>query len=301
MKGLLERLQQKPLLADGAMGTLLYARGVPITQCLEALVVEQPALIAAIHADYARAGAGLITTHTFGANRLRLASHHLAEQVRDFNLQAVALAHQVRVDTGCDFLIAGNVGPLGKQVNWAGALARETVIAAFQEQIAALVEGGVDLLLFETFSDVQELVVAIEVAKQLSALPIVASMSYAENGLTLAGQGVDEVTRRLLAAGVDVIGTNCSVGPAQMMATLRTMREIAPHTLLSVTPNAGLPSIASGGQACYPIGAQEFAQYVSQFLALGARMVGSCCGTTPEYIAAMRRAMYRNLIYGRFG
>jgi homocysteine S-methyltransferase len=293
MLSFLERLQKGPLLGDGAIGTLLYGRGFGFDQCLEALVVAQPQLIAAIHEEYVRAGADLITTHTFGANRLRLTHHGLADKVSDLNRRAVALVRELRVVTGEGFLIAGNVGPVGKRLKWADPQERSMVANAYGEQIALLAEAGVDLLLFETFSDVAELEVAIEQAKATSALPIVASMSYGEDGLTLAGQAAGEVATRLAAAGVDVIGANCSVGPAQMVETLREMVAAAPQAIFSVTPNAGLPIHDEDSELCYPVGARAFAEYVPQFLKLGARVVGGCCGTTPEYVAAIRRAMDR--------
>lgn len=285
------QLQEKPLLGDGAMGTLLFGRGVNYSQCLEALVVEQPALIAGIHAEYGRAGADLITTHTFGANRLRLAGFGYAGRVAEFNATAVALAKAVRAATGRHFAIAGNVGPVGRRVTWTDAGEAGGVAAAFAEQIGALAEAGVDLLLMETFSDAHELVTAVQVAKEISVLPVVASMSYSADGLTLAGQSVGEMTAHLLAAGADVLGVNCSVGPAQMVATLRALRAAAPNALASVTPNAGLPVTGEDGALHYPLDAQAFSEYVPQFVEMGARIVGGCCGTTPEYTAAMRRAL----------
>ena len=291
MNDFLAQLQRQPLLGDGAMGTLLFERGFGFDQCLEALVVEQPAMVAAIHTDYARAGAEIITTHTFGANRWRLAKHGLEGKVSDFNGKAVALAKQVRAAMGRAFWIAGNIGPVGRLVNWADEGECKGVAAAYAEQIGALAEAGVDLLLFETFSYVQELELAVQVAKTISPLPMVALMSYGEDGLTLMGQGVGEATRRLIAAGVDVVGANCSVGPAQMVETLRDMRAAAPDALLSATPNAGLPAQGEDGVWHYPVGAEEFAAYVPTFLAKGARLVGGCCGTTPEHTAAMRRVM----------
>ena len=291
MNEFLRRLQAQPLLGDGAMGTLLFARGVSINACLEALVVDRPALVAGIHAEYARAGADVMTTHTFGANRMRLALHGLENMVREFNLAAVALAQQVRAESGHNFLIAGNVGPVGKAVVWEDSAERDVVEQTLREQIGALAEAGVDLLLFETFSDVAELEVAVRMARGLCSLPVVASMSYGAEGVTLAQQGVDEVTRRLLAVGADVIGTNCSVGPAQMVETLRVMRSVAPQGVLSVTPNAGLPVVGEDGSLWYPVGAAEFAEFVPIFLAMGASLLGGCCGTTPEHVAAMRRVL----------
>jgi homocysteine S-methyltransferase len=284
----IQRLRTQPLLADGAMGTMLYTRGVRIDQCLEALVIECPALVAAIHEEYARAGADIITTHTFGANRFRLAYHGLESRVVEFNSAAVRLVQEVREATGRGFFIAGNVGPVGKRMDWNDAAERNGVADALGTQMSVLAGAGVDLLLFETFSDLMELEVAVQVAKEVCNLPLVASMSYGDHRLTLAGQRADVVTTRLLAAGVDVVGANCSVGPAQMVEILRIMREAAPHGMFGVTPNAGLPVQDEDGQICHPVGAAEFAGYVARFLVLGARIVGGCCGTTPEHTTAMR-------------
>jgi homocysteine S-methyltransferase len=282
------RRQVRPLLADGAMGTLLLASGVPPGACLEALVVERPEMIGAIHAAYARAGADMITTHTFGANRIRLAYYGLQDEVVPLNKAAVSLAQQVRDSLKLDFLIAGNVGPVGKAVAWENQTERAEVAAAFHEQIAALVEQGVDLLLFETFSDVEELALAVQCGRALCSLPIVASLSYGADGLTLAGQDVATVTRRLVDAGVDVVGVNCGVGPAQMVVTLSEMSATAPSAMFSVSPNAGLPQHGVDGQLHYPVDAEEFAGYLPHYLSQGVVMVGGCCGTTPAHVAALR-------------
>jgi homocysteine S-methyltransferase len=295
MNGLLEQLHKAPLLGDGAMGTLLFARGIATDHCLEALVVEQPMLVATIHEEYARAGADYLTTHTFGANRLRLATYGLDSHVGEFNRKAVELARNARAATERGLLIAGNVGPVGQRVDWDDDQMGHRVADAFAEQIEALVEAGVDFLLFETFSDVQELAVAVQIAQSLGGastrLPIVASMSYGEDGLTPAGQSVEEVTARLRTIGVDVIGANCSVGPAHMIAILRRMHETAPHLSFSVTPNAGLPVMEEEGVLRYPVGPHEFAAFMPNYLSMGAVMAGGCCGTTPAHIKAMRAVM----------
>lgn len=288
MQSFLEALQSRPLLGDGAMGTLLFARRVEIGSCLEALVCDQPTLIASIHAEYAAAGADVITTHTFGANRLRLGLHGFQDHVTELNTEAVKLARAVREHSGRDFYIAGNVGPVGKRVDWGNGVECERVAAAFDEQVRALVDGGVDLLLFETFSDVEELAVAVGIAKQLCDLPVVASMSFGEDELTLSSESVADVLPRLVNCGADVLGANCSVGPMQMVETLRLMQKIAPDARFSVSPNAGLPEMGADGQLHYPMGVEEYAAYTPQFLSMGARLVGGCCGTTPEYIRAMR-------------
>jgi homocysteine S-methyltransferase len=175
-------------------------------------------------------------------------------------------------------------------VDWEKPLERTVVEDVFQEQISVLAETGADLLLLETFSDLVELEVAVQAAKELCDLPVVASMSFGSDGLTLAGQDAPMVARRLVAAGVDVVGINCSVGPTQVAASLREMQHAAPGVVLSAMPNAGLPERV-GNRLHYPVGPEAFAAYVPLYLGLGARLVGGCCGTTPAHIAAMRRAL----------
>jgi methionine synthase / methylenetetrahydrofolate reductase(NADPH) len=295
MNSFMQQLHVHPLLADGAMGTMLYARGVPVEQCLEQLVIDRPEWVMEIHVAYANAGADVITSHTFGANRLRLAHWGLDSRVAEFNAVAMRLAREARERVARDFYLAGNVGPVGKRVDWADPSERRAVANAYREQISVLSEAGADLLLFETFSDLVELEVAVQAAKALCDLPLVASMSYGPDGLTLAGQDAALVTMRLLAAGVDVVGVNCSTGPAQMEASLREMQGAAPNGIFSATPNAGLPE-RIGDTLHYPIGPNEFAGYVLRYLQLGARLVGGCCGTTPLHIAAMREVLDGHLV-----
>lgn len=289
MNPFLQQLNTQTLLADGAMGTMLYSRGISMTQCLEQLVLDRPEWVMEIHAAYANAGADVITTHTFGANRSRLAHFGLEGSVAELNAAAVRLARgvcqEVYQETGRTVYVAGNVGPVGKRIVWNDPRSRVDIAEAFREQIAVLSGEGVDLLLFETFSDVAELEVAVHVAREICDLPLVASMSYGADGLTLAGQDAGAVTTTLLAAGVDIVGVNCSVGPAQVLAVLQAMQRAAPAGIFSAMPNAGLPQQV-GNQLHYPIGPEEFAGYVPQLVNSGARLVGGCCGTTPQHTAA---------------
>ena len=288
MNALLETLQGRTLLGDGAMSTLLLERGARLGQCLEALVIDEPEGIKAIHREYIEAGADIITTHTFGANRVRLAQHELQGQVAVLNSAAVDLVLQVRGETGRHVWIAGNVGPSGAVMAGSDKELHGQLGHAFCEQIAALVAAGVDLLLFETFSDVGELTLAVQCARSLCALPIVACMSYGADGLTHARQDAATVTRQLVAAGADVVGANCSVGPELMVHTLAEMASAAPKALFSVSPNAGLPDEGVDGQWRYPLDPEHFAAYVPRFLEQGARIIGGCCGTTPQHVAALR-------------
>ncbi len=290
MHPFLVKLQEKPLLFDGAMGTLLYARGASSEQCLELLVATRPGWVTEIHQAYATAGADIIKSHTFGANRIRLAEYGLQDRVREFNFKAVKLVRDVREVAGRALFIAGDVGPSGAPLALPGTPAYTQVRAAFQEQIAVLWEAGADLLLFETFSSLDELELAVEIAKEVCDLPVVASLTFTEDHRTPTGNTPDEVVTRLRAAGADVIGINCSVGPTQMLRTLNLVHTAAPDALLSAMPNAGFPERVDG-RFSYPASPEYFARSVPQFLSEGARLVGGCCGTSPMHTRHMRAAL----------
>ncbi len=286
----LQRLQETPLLADGAMGTMLYAKGASSEQCLEYLVISRPAWVSEVHQAYATAGADIIKTHTFGANRVRLADYGLGDKVRDLNFRAVKLVRDVREVTGRSLFIAGDVGPLGKRLQPDGPLSPAEAREAFREQVSVLWEAGADLLLFETFVHVAELEIAIQVAREVCDLPIVASMTFAEDGLTMSGHTPAEVVGRVRRAGADVVGVNCSVGPAAMLQTLEHLREAGGDAPLIIMPNAGFPERVEG-RFYYPSSPEYFARQTDAFLAQGACIVGGCCGTTPMHIRAMRAAL----------
>ena len=286
----LQRLHETPLLADGAMGTMLYAKGASSEQCLEYLVISRPAWVSEVHQAYATAGADIIKTHTFGANRVRLADYGLADKVRDLNFRAVKLVRDVREVSGRALFIAGDVGPLGKRLQPEGPLSHAEARAAFREQVSVLWEAGADLLLFETFVHVAELEIAIQVAREVCDLPIVASMTFAEDGLTMTGHTPAEVVGRVRKAGADVVGVNCSVGPAAMLQTLEHLREAGGDAPLIIMPNAGFPERVEG-RFYYPSSPEYFARQTDAFLAQGACIVGGCCGTTPMHIRAMRAAL----------
>jgi homocysteine S-methyltransferase len=286
----LEQLRLRPLLADGAMGTMLYAKGASSEQCLEYLVISRPGWVTEIHQAYAAAGAEVLKTHTFGANRIRLAEYGLAEKVRDLNFKAVRLVRDVREVTGKPIFIAGAIGPLGKRLQPNGSLGEQEVRDAFREQIGILWEAGADLLLFETFVDLDELEIAVQVARQVCDLPVVASMTFAEDGLTITGLSPATVVTRLHDVGADVVGVNCSVGPASMLQTMESLHAAAPHVLLSAMPNAGFPERVEG-RFYYPSSPEYFGRETMEFLAQGACLVGGCCGTTPMHIRSMRAAL----------
>ena len=297
---LLEQLQQRPLLCDGAMGTLLYTRGVTYEQCFDALNLTQPELIQSIHREYIIAGAQIIETNTFGANRAKLEAHNLGDKVRQINFRAVKLAQEAREVSGLPVFIAGAIGPSGRPLRAPDEQRLSEIRDIFREQIVALIEGGADLLILETFSSLAELRQAVLAAKEVgSVLPIVAQMSFYEDGHTLSGQSPARVAAVLNELNVDIIGANCSVGPAATLDVLQEMIDAheqqtdavrSAPALFSAQPNAGLPT-RIGNRFFYMATPDYFADYALRFANAGVRLIGGCCGTTPRHIAAMRKAL----------
>jgi methionine synthase / methylenetetrahydrofolate reductase(NADPH) len=290
----IERLQRAPLLADGAMGTQLYNHGVDFDQCFDALNLTNPRLIADLHRSYIDAGADLIETNTYGANRFKLEAYGLQDKVREINFRAMKIARDVREISGSSVFIAGAVGPLGKLLEPYGQITAEQARAAFSEQIGALLEQGADLLILETFSDLREILLAIEVARSISDLPIVAQMTFAEDGRTALGHTPQEVVSKLRSAGVEVIGVNCSVGSQRVFNVVEAMHIAAPDVRLSAQPNAGFPT-ERHNRVFYPSSPEYMARYAKRMIEeIGVSLIGGCCGTTPEHIAAMH-AMLQDL------
>jgi methionine synthase I (cobalamin-dependent)/5,10-methylenetetrahydrofolate reductase len=295
---LLQLLRQRPVLCDGAMGTLLYARGIPYEQCFDALNLSQPELISGIHREYISAGAEIVETNSFGANRVRLATYNLESQVRQINHRASRLVQEARDVTGKQVFIAGAVGPTGLPLQAPDEHRLRELRAIFREQIEGLQEGGADLLILETFTSLAELRQAVLAAQEIGGLPIVAQMSFYEDGHTLSGQSASRVATVLSDLGVDVIGANCSVGPAATLDVLQEMiaqsqsevDETRPAQLFSAQPNAGLPT-RIGNRFFYMATPDYFADYAVRFAQSGVRLIGGCCGTTPRHIAAMRQAL----------
>jgi methionine synthase / methylenetetrahydrofolate reductase (NADH) len=300
----IERLRQGPLLCDGAMGTVLYARASDSQmhgRCFDELVLTSPELVQRIHREYILAGAQIIETNTFGANAIKLSAYGLGDEVKRINRRAAQLAREAREVAGQMVFVAGAVGPSGQMQipDLADSEPRLAILrATFREQIEALMEGGVELLILETFSSIVELRQAVLAAREAGDLPIVAQLTFSEDGLTLAGESPEAAARTLAGLGVDVIGSNCSQGPAgiedavQRMAT--TLRKIAPGSeadlLLSAQPNAGLPQRVEN-RFFYGATPAYFADYARRFAESGVRLIGGCCGTTPAHIAAMRDAL----------
>ncbi|MCB0100690.1 MAG: bifunctional homocysteine S-methyltransferase/methylenetetrahydrofolate reductase [Anaerolineales bacterium] len=287
---LLEILNQKTVIADGAMGTMLHARGVSFDKCFDELNLTNPAAVADVHREYIEAGAELIITNTFGANRFKLSKHGLHHDVAAINRAGVELAKRVVAASFKEVLIAGDVGPLGVRIAPYGRVKLEEAREAFAEQIQALAEAGADVIIIETMSDLYEIQEAIKAAKENSSLPIIASVTFTRDDRTLLGDDPAKVAHRLAEAGADVIGVNCSGGPSQLLRILKQMRQAEPNAKFWVKPNAGWPEQVSG-RIMYPADADYFGEYAVQFRQAGANIMGGCCGTTPQHIAVMKKAL----------
>ena len=292
LPSLLERLSTETILADGAMGTMLHMRGIGFDQCFDELNLTHPSAVAEIHRAYIEAGAQLIITNTFGANRFKLAKHGLGDHVAEINRAGVDLAKRVVAASFREVLVAGDVGPLGVRIAPFGRVQPEQARAAFAEQIKALAEAGADLIVIETFSDLYEIREAIQATRETCILPVVASVTFTRDDRTVLGDDPVKVARLLKEAGVDVIGVNCSGGPAQLSRILKQMVQAVPDRSARfwVKPNAGWPEQV-GGRIMYPADPEYFGEYALSFREMGACIVGGCCGTTPQHIAAMRKAL----------
>lgn len=294
---LYERLKQpEPLLADGAMGTMLHKRGAAINACFDMLNLSAPEMIQQIHLDYINAGAQLIETNTFGANRYKLEEYSLSSRVVEINQKGVELARRAIEQSGReDVYIVGAVGPIGVRMRPYGRINEAEVRTAYVEQIRALVQAGVDAILLETFTDHAEILTALDVARSVRlnenrSLPIICQMTFGPDGRTLLGYAPARAAHELAKAGADVIGVNCGTGPSQASHVLQAMRQAVPKMLVSAMPNAGFPE-AVGGRVMYPATADYFGDYALTFKAIGANIIGGCCGTTPDHIRAMRDAL----------
>jgi len=284
----LARIKQSPVLCDGAMGTLLYAKGIFINRSYDELNLSQPDLIRGIHHEYLQAGAEIIETNTFGGNSFRLGRHSLADKVRDVNRAGARLAREAA--KSFDVWVAGSVGPLGTRIEPLGKTSFQEAREAFRQQIETLVEGGVDLLILETFGYLEEIHQAMLAARDVSkTLPIVAQVTIDEDGNCLDGSDPQTFVSRLEEWGADVIGCNCSVGPVAMLDAMERVRA-ATSLPLAAQPNAGIPRSVEG-RNIYLCSPEYMASYARKFVAAGVRLVGGCCGTTPEHIRVMKSAL----------
>lgn len=291
----LQLIDTRPLLADGAMGTMIYTHGIGFDECYDALNLLRPNEIRDIHREYAAAGADVLETNTFGANAIRLEAWSLQDAVAEICARGVELAKEAARDVRPDILIAGAVGPLGARLAPLGSVSAEQAYSAFKEQITALADAGADLIILETFSDLNEIEQALSAAKDACSLPVVAHMTFNRDQRTLLGNTPADAAHRLAKWQPALIGANCSTGPRgvfevvqKMAAATKTMHGYGPR--LSAMPNAGFPE-ARSDRVFYPATPEYFADYAQRFVDIGARLVGGCCGTTPAHIKAMRAAI----------
>ncbi|MBN1201485.1 MAG: bifunctional homocysteine S-methyltransferase/methylenetetrahydrofolate reductase [Anaerolineae bacterium] len=288
-----ERLAQGVILADGAMGTMLHAQqSLPMDTCFDALNLDDPAVVAEVHHRYIEAGAEIIETNTFGANIYKLGACGLQKQCAAINRAGVELARRVVDAMYRDNLyVAGAVGPLGVRLAPFGRVTPEQAFEAFRIQLEALVEANADVLILETFTDLYEIAEAVKAARAVDdTVPVIAQMTFTRDDRTLLGDTPAQVARALRAMGADVIGLNCSGGPAQLLRIAQLMHQAEPGAYLSVMPNAGWPEQV-GGRVMYPATPEYFGEYALALQEIGARVIGGCCGTTPEHIRAMRDAL----------
>lgn len=274
---------ERVVVFDGAMGTMLYARGVFINQCYDELNLRAPDLVRDVHRAYREAGAEVLETNSFGANRVKLAQYGLESQVAEINRAAARLAREAAGPTGW---VAGSAGPLGVRIEPYGPTSREEARAYFAEQLAALREGGADVFLLETFSDLDEMEQAILAAREVDAdVPVIAQMTVGVDGRTPYGATPEDVAQALDAWGADAIGLNCSVGPQIILEAIERMAAVTSRKL-SAQPNAGMPRDV-GGRTMYMASPEYMATYARHLIQAGAKIIGGCCGTTPEHLHAM--------------
>jgi homocysteine S-methyltransferase len=285
----MDLINSKTLVFDGAMGSMIYNEGIYINQCFDALNMVNPDIIFKIHQAYCKAGVDIIETNTYGANQYRLKPFGLYEKIEEINRLGVELARKAADEASRQVLIAGSLGPLGKRLEPLGSLSTAKAAAAFKKQASYLVKYNCDLIICETFSDLKELETAVAAIREITDLPIVAQLSINDDLCTSAGTEPAEFTGRMNAMDADVIGLNCSVGPQTMLEALEKM---VPHTdkPLSLQPNAGKPKAVEGRKMflCSP---EYLAEYAKRFIQTGASIVGGCCGTTPDHMAAVVSAV----------
>ena len=280
-----DQLSRRVIVADGAMGTMLYSRGVFINRCFDELNLSQPDLVRQIHQDYVKAGAEILETNTFGANRARLSAFGVAEKLKAINLAGARLAQEAAKD---DVYVAGAVGPLGVRIEPLGPTSFAEARAIFREQADALLEGGVDLLILETFGNLDELREAVAAAREAAggSVAVIAQVTIDDFGHLPGGTDTETFTREMDSWPVDVIGLNCSVGPKATLETVELMMQFSSKPM-SAMPNAGLPARVEG-RNIYLCSPEYMAQYARRLLWAGVKVIGGCCGTTPDHIRLIR-------------
>jgi len=289
-----EILANRPLLADGAMGTVLYARGIFINRCYDELNLSDPGLILSVHEEYLQAGAEILETNTFGANRLRLARHGLAGKVAEINVAGARLARQavtnLKAKQGSEAWVAGSIGPLGVRLEPLGKTGLDEARSAFAEQMQILVDGGVDLLIIETMPALNEARVALEAAHSVAPdLPVMVMVTMDDEGSCLDGSSPQQAAALLTEWGASAVGVNCSTGPTTVLTAIEAMRPATTLPLVAM-PNAGMPR-AVEGRNIYLCSPEYMASFARKAITAGVQIVGGCCGTTPNHIRAMRSAI----------
>ncbi len=288
VKPFLARLAEGTVVFDGAMGTMIYARGVFLNRCFDELNLSNPALVRTIHDEYLAAGAEVVETNTFGAHRFKLGPHGLESQVRKINREGARLAGEAARGRG---LVAGAIGPIGKPLAPLGQVRPEDAREAWREQAEGLLEGGVDLFLLETMPALDQALVALDAVRSVAGeVPVAVSLTFNEEGNTIYGDRPEDAVRELEARGVPLIGANCSQGPQAMLETIQRMAAVARTAKLSAMPNAGAPALVEGRYVylCTP---EYMSTWARRFLEAGASVVGGCCGTTPAHIRDLVRAV----------
>jgi len=280
---LLEELNRRILVMDGAMGTQLMERGVRPEECFDAQNLKNPKIVEAVHRAYVEAGADIIETNTFGANRIKLGDYHLDKKVRDINLEAAQLA---RVAIGPKGYVCGSIGPLGKMLDPLGEITFDQAYQTFAEQAKALEEGGADCVSIETISDLQEMRAAVIAVKSETKLPIIASLTYDEGEKTVYGTTPEVAVTVLESLGIDVIAANCSTGPEGILKVAKRYLAVTKLPVM-VMPNAGMPELI-GNKAVYKMTPAKFGAFAKKFAEMGVSIIGGCCGTGPEHIRAIK-------------
>jgi 5-methyltetrahydrofolate--homocysteine methyltransferase len=283
MRSLKEALQQRILVMDGAMGTQLMEKGVRPEDCFDAQNLKNPKIVEAVHRAYVEAGADILETNTFGANRIKLLDYGLDKKVRDINIEAAQLA---RVAIGERGFVCGSIGPLGKMIDPLGEVTFDQAYEAFAEQAKALEEGGADCVSIETISDLQEMRAAVIAVKSETKLPIIASLTYDEGEKTVYGTTPEVAVAVLEPLGIDVIGANCSTGPEGMLKVSRKLIAVSSKPIM-IMPNAGMPELI-GNKAVYKMTPAKFGAFAKKFAEMGVSIIGGCCGTGPEHIHAIK-------------
>jgi methionine synthase / methylenetetrahydrofolate reductase(NADPH) len=282
----LQKLKDRILLFDGGMGTELYRRGVFIDKCFDELNITNPDMVTQVHRDYINAGADIIETNTFSANRFKLRRYHLEDKLYDINFNGARIA---RESAEGNVLIAGAIGPLGVQIEPLGPTSRNEAQQFYTEQLKPLIDGGIDLILFETFIYTDDLRQAVNAARSISELPIIAQVTISEDGSSLTGGELESVVEELNTIPADVIGINCTVGPQVMLNWLERARPLTDKPI-SIMPNAGKPKNIDG-RNIYLASPEYFGEYARHFIRAGANIIGGCCGTGPEHIQKMRNSI----------